>query len=87
MVNIKCVLNLFTAKQSIVVEKENQAPLTINCFFDDLTIFLADFASNYKNSTIYLSGSTDEILIPIKNEILELSHTQYSNNNVEVIII
>ena len=87
MVNIKCVLDLFSAKQTVTVEKENQASLTINCFFDDLSTFLADFASNYSNATIYLSGATNEILNPIKEEILTKSQTDYSNNNIEVVLV
>lgn len=87
MVNIKCVLDLFSAKQTVIVEKENQASLTINCFFDDLSTFLADFSSKYSNTTIYLSGATNEILNPIKEEILTKSQTDYSNNNIEVILV
>lgn len=86
MTKIKCVIDLFKGFQTFSVEINNKEEL-FNCPFYDLSDTLSQFAAKYDNSQIYLGGLTEEQLIPIKEEILTKSQTEYSNNNIEVILV
>ena len=86
MIELFCILDPFQYIQTIKVKidgKDNNIFAKMDTLPDVLNI-----AASWKSSSkIYLSGLSEEFLLPLKEEILKKSQTDYSNNNIEVILV
>lgn len=87
MIELFCVLDPFQYIQTIKVKIDGKEDNNIFSEIDTLPDVLNTAAKQKTNSKIYLSGSSEVFLLPLKEEILKKSQTEYSNNNIEVILV
>ena len=83
---IFCIINIFDAYQNIEIKYNNQSQ-KIKVDYNNLTNKIVELASTISNSKVYISGLPENNLFVLKEEILNKSQIEYSNNNIEVIII
>jgi hypothetical protein len=87
MIELFCILEPFQFMQRIKVKINGKDDNDILAQVSSVAESIALAASWKPHAKVYLSGLLEKDLLPFKEEILLLSQTKYSNNNVEVEII